>query len=212
MFTLASSNVCREYMIRKKGSGLTFHENFIVYNTFWTCYSCNRGIVLLLEINKRKLNNDNPDFRNISSFKIVGDFPKPYLQVPADVPPDMAKIFDESKKLYAQMSYELCALGMRKVLEMVMADKGEPENDNLYKQVSSLLVKNVITPDMKSWADEIRLLGNVAGHTRKPVEADEAEEIVMLTEYFLTYIYTLPKLTERRRSKREAGEATGQEP
>jgi len=59
--------------------------------------------------------------------------------------------------------------------------------------------KNVLTPDLKDWAHQVRLGGADAAHDADPFTSTEAEELLDFVELYLTYVYTLPgRLKERR--------------
>lgn len=82
-----------------------------------------------------------------------------------------------------------------------------PAGTNLKNRIDRLPAETGVTPSMKSWAHEIRLIGNEAVHEDEPVQEKDAKDIQAFTELFLTYAFTLPGMLEERRKATEGGGA-----
>lgn len=83
-------------------------------------------------------------------------------------------------------------------------DDFEAEGDTLYKQIEYLASQQKITPDLKDWAHEGRLGGNLGAHgtkQKKWAEEEDAEEVLEFTKWFMRYAYVLPKQLKERREK-----------
>jgi hypothetical protein len=59
--------------------------------------------------------------------------------------------------------------------------------------------KNLLTPDLKDWAHQVRLGGNDAAHDEDPYTQEEAEELLSFADLYLTYVYSLPGRLKLRR-------------
>lgn len=69
---------------------------------------------------------------------------------------------------------------------------GVPAGQNFYNRLKWLHDNHRITPDMKSWADHVRIEGNEALHDPEDFEEADAKPLRLFTETFLRYIFELP--------------------
>ncbi len=73
-------------------------------------------------------------------------------------------------------------------------------------EIDELGKKGVLPAAMTEWAHEIRALRNIGAHpdaTETSVEAKDANDIVKFLDYFLIYVYNLPKEIEQYRTRRD---------
>jgi hypothetical protein len=78
----------------------------------------------------------------------------------------------------------------------------------IQKRIDALAAKNLLTPDLKDWAHQVRLGGNDAAHDEDPYTNEEASELLSFVELYLTYVYSLPgRLKARRENAAKAKEA-----
>ena len=72
----------------------------------------------------------------------------------------------EAKKCFAVGSYRATSVMARRALQSCCFDKGAPDK-KLKEQIDWLLSQQIITKDLKDWADEVRFTGNDAAHPPK---------------------------------------------
>jgi len=58
-----------------------------------------------------------------------------------------------------------------------------------------------ITPDIKDWADHVRVEGNAALHDPEEFAEDDAKALRFFTEMFLRYVFELPGAVKEFRDK-----------
>jgi hypothetical protein len=85
------------------------------------------------------------------------------------------------------------------------------EAANLRDAIRKLADRNLLTPEMKSWADMIRTLANESLHKMRITEED-AEEIKDFTVMFLEYAFTLPRKVQQMTAKIESRKTVSAEP
>ena len=77
-----------------------------------------------------------------------------------------------------------------------------------------MATKNIITPDLKDWANEGRLGGNLGAHgstNKKWADKQDAEEILEFTRWYMRYVHVLPKqLADRRALMAQASSPASQ--
>lgn len=91
----------------------------------------------------------------------------------------------------------------RSALQAAAREKGAPDG-SLADQIGWLADEHLITPDLKEWAHEARLSGNLVAHPRpedRKVDGVEAMEIVEFAETIFFHLYVIPKRTEMRRQR-----------
>lgn len=80
-----------------------------------------------------------------------------------------------------------------------------PSGQTFYKRLAWLHENHRITPDMKDWADHVRIEGNEALHDEEDYNEVDAKTLRLFTEMFLKYVFEMPGEVEAFRL--EAGEA-----
>jgi uncharacterized protein DUF4145 len=92
-----------------------------------------------------------------------------------------------------------------RALQAALKDKGA-KKDRLVDQVKELGTAGILPKPMEEWAEEIRILRNIGAHQddeEVEVDAQDAKDIVKFTDYFLIYIYNLPREIEGYKNRRE---------
>jgi hypothetical protein len=81
----------------------------------------------------------------------------------------------------------------RRSIELAVkhVNPGALASDNLKKRIESL-PPDIATPAMKEWAHTVRLDANDAAHGTDEFSDDDAKQLHMFAEMFLTYAFTLP--------------------
>ena len=115
---------------------------------------------------------------------------------------------EEAKKCFAVGCYRATSVMARRALQSCCFDKKAPDK-NLKEQIDWLLSKQIITKDLRDWADEVRFTGNDAAHPPKKPEEDEevscedAHGILTLLEQFVNVLYVTPALATEMKEKRD---------
>ena len=98
-------------------------------------------------------------------------------------------------------NWNACVTMCRRGLQEAVDDLGAT-GANLRDQIDDLDKARKITPDLKAWAHETRLGGNLGAHgstAKKWADKEDAEEILEFAKWFMQYTYVLPaQLAERR--------------
>jgi Domain of unknown function (DUF4145) len=61
-----------------------------------------------------------------------------------------------------------------------------------FKRLEWLHENHSITPDIRSWADHVRVEGNAALHDPEEFAEEDAKALRFFTEMFLRYVFELP--------------------
>ncbi|MDR3152910.1 MAG: DUF4145 domain-containing protein [Deltaproteobacteria bacterium] len=176
-----------------------------VFNTLWACNSCNRSVGIILKA-LEDISHQYIDESTINLFSEIESYPRVPDSVPAHVPDRIARFYLDAVKNQAMGIPHGCGKLCRHVLELAVKDRFQETKGTLYERILKLGQSGKLLPDMVEWAHEIRDIGNDATHGDAFTE-EEAEDIRLLTEYMLVYLYTLPGILARRAS---TGAGSGQ--
>lgn len=109
----------------------------------------------------------------------------------------------EAKLCYNVSAFNATVVMARRAIESICIDKGADKSKNLFQQINEIRNLGIITEELKSWATEIRFVGNDGAHPGDLVEKEDAEVILKLSEQFAQVIYVLPEIANELRAKRE---------
>ncbi len=89
--------------------------------------------------------------------------PQPF---PSDerIPDHIRSDLDEAKRCLTVQAMRACLTMSRRAIQAACMLKGADEKKKLHEQIDQLAAKNLITNDLKEWADEVRYLGNDGAH------------------------------------------------
>lgn len=95
----------------------------------------------------------------------------------------------------------------RRALEISTKEMAPEHVDlSLYKRIEKLAEAGKLTPSLKEWAHDLRIVGNGALHEIDGLTEDEATQTHELARFILTYLYTLPAQVEEARKARESSD------
>jgi hypothetical protein len=109
----------------------------------------------------------------------------------------------EAKLCFNVSAFNATVVMARRSIESICIDKGADKNDRLHQQINKMRNQGIITEELKSWATEVRFVGNDGAHPGDLVQKDDAEAILKLAEQFAEVIYVLPELAKELKAKRE---------
>lgn len=125
---------------------------------------------------------------------------------PQHVPFAVAKRFLEGESAFERRSWNAAVAMYRSALDIATkAMPDVPPGQTFYKRLGWLHENHRITPDMKDWADHVRVEGNEALHDEEDYGEADAKTLRLFTEMFLKYVFEMPGEVEAFRN--EAGEA-----
>lgn len=121
-----------------------------------------------------------------------------------EVPKHIADAASEAYACFSIRSYRAAILMARSVLEATAKDKGV-ETGNLASKIDALADHDIISPQIKAEAHEIRYLGNDMAHGDfvNPVSEEDADDVLGFLATFLEYVYQMPAAIRRRQEARK---------
>jgi hypothetical protein len=141
----------------------------------------------------------NPD-------RIIDYYPKRAPKLDDSIPKDVAEDYAEALRCYDISANKASAAMCRRALQTSVIEKGA-RKDRLEKQIDELFEKEVITKEIRDWAHEIRLTGNIGAHPDEDglatVTPAEAKELIDFMEEYLKYVYIMPAKVASKRAKKE---------
>lgn len=135
-------------------------------------------------------------------------YPKPLAKtVDENAPLFLKNDIEEAYTCFSAGAFRGAGVLSRRALQLCCIEKGAPDKQ-LNEQIEWLLNQQIITKELKEWADEVRLTGNDAAHPPKkieedkPVTEDDAEDVLLLLEKFIDVLYIAPALAAERKARR----------
>jgi hypothetical protein len=122
-------------------------------------------------------------------------FPKsPPGKLVANVPDDLAALYDEARRSAGAEAFTASVLTCRKILMNIAVDNGADEGESFRDYVQYLDNQGYIPPKGKSWVDYIRTRGNEANHEIALMNQQDATKLVGFVEMLLRFIYEFPSM------------------
>ncbi|WP_133304962.1 DUF4145 domain-containing protein [Paenibacillus pinisoli] len=161
----------------------------ITFYTYWDLYLCPVcDQVTLLKTSKNTEERDPVDYTLTPSEIIL--YPNVSLE-DAGIPQKVRKSFEAAMRI-KNVEGTLCAIGVRRTLEMMCKDKGARGKD-LFHKLKDLSEKGVLPPIINDMAKVLRVLGNEAAHGDDRDFSEEViESMIRFTHVILDYVYNLP--------------------
>ncbi len=170
------------------------------YASFDRCQNCGTPMYFVVS---------NPNNRG----EVLDCYPKLEVDPDEELPEEVKVAFREAMKSLNEEIWNGCVIMCRRALEEAMKNLGA-EGRDLFTQIDDLESKRKITPELKEWAHEARLVGKLGAHgtqQKKWAEQDDAEEVLEFCRWFFRYVYVLPQQLAARRAKLE-GESIQKDP
>ncbi len=141
----------------------------------------------------------------INKGEIVDQYPKRIPKYDQAIPSDVASDYVEAIKCFDVAAFKASVIMCRRALQTSVIGKGA-SNGRLVDQIDELCKKGIITEDIKNWAHEIRLTGNIGAHPDglEDVTPQDAEDLIRFTEEYLNYVYIMPAKVAAKRARDKA--------
>jgi hypothetical protein len=177
-------------------------------DVFFTCNNCDGPVVVNYQtLAKQKLLpnamiGDLGNYAKQVSIKNVW----PILinrATPKYIPENVQRFLQQGFVNLKAKHYDAAGAMARKALEAALAAHDEDlKKGTLYERINKLKENGVLTESLADWAHNVRLLGNDAVHDLEPADPVDVNQALLLAEYLLIYLFTLP--TEIRLAKESA--------
>jgi len=180
------------------------------FQVFAVCPGCENGLVAAVTSARRPGDTPHAYAGNLAraeGFTVTSVMPRlerpvPPAFLPGNIGGWYVQAADDLRRKTGDKDFHVVAMLCRKMLESALKRIEPEEAGALHNRINRLAAKNMITPAMREWAHDIRLLGNDSVHDEGPVDASSARELLQFTELFLTYLFTLPGMIRERRQAR----------
>lgn len=112
---------------------------------------------------------------------------------PPHTPESVKRRFLEGEDAYRRQSWNAAVAMYRSALDIATkALEGVPQRLKFYDRLQWLHENHRITPEIRSWADVVRVEGNEALHDPDDFSEEDAKPLRLFTEMFLRYVFELP--------------------
>ncbi|MBE5738976.1 MAG: DUF4145 domain-containing protein [Clostridiales bacterium] len=113
-----------------------------------------------------------------------------------DVPKNIVSAFESAKKV-EKIDSSICALSLRKVLELICKDK-KAKGSKLEKQIEDLVTKNILPVTFDDACKHIRLIGNEGAHDdHLSIPKSELKTLIEFLDSIINYLYIIPAKIKR---------------
>ncbi|MBR0703127.1 DUF4145 domain-containing protein [Bradyrhizobium diazoefficiens] len=169
------------------------------------CGACGHPIVFLAKSASVAANTQPAGLGgNLEPSFVVGEiWPSRALPIaPPHTPNPVAKRYLEGEDAFSRSNWNSAVAMYRSALDIATKGiEGAPKEATFFKRLEWLHANNKITPEIKSWADHVRVEGNAALHDPEEFDQNDAKALRFFTEMFLRYVFELPGAVKEFREK-----------
>lgn len=134
-------------------------------------------------------------------FSYWPEVPKP--QIPENIPPDVERIYLQAERNFPIEGNEEAAGTMyRKALDIGLKRIDSALSGTLAARIKKLSDCGKVTPEIATWSDCIRDIGNDAAHEDEPITRQELDDLRNFSDAVLRYLFSLPGMVRKRRGER----------
>jgi len=124
-------------------------------------------------------------------------------ETPRGVPDGVAKAFRQAAGCRAGGHYDAAAGMYRKAMELALkAFSPDIAAWKIEKRIDKMAAEHRITPELQSWAHELRLDGNEAVHGEDEATKEITDQMHEFCKFLLIYLYTLPVQVAEAQARR----------
>ncbi len=132
---------------------------------------------------------------------VVHQYPVPTSAIHKAVPKAVIDSAIEAEKCLSVSAHNACGVMTRRAIHSLCEDKSAKGKD-LFGQLEYLKANHLITPDLWTWSEELRVLGKHGAHPEWPeVSEDQAEYGVKFLREIVRYVYINPYERSQKRLK-----------
>jgi hypothetical protein len=145
-------------------------------------------------------------------YKVLSLWPQAEeLALPAHLPPTVEKAYRAAETNFGLPDCEdAAAMLYRRAIDVAIREKHPEIKGLLSPRIRELSKLGLLPPQMRDWADQIRLIGNDGAHEPEGVTMDDLKPMRGFTEAFLRYFISIPfEVALRRGEIDESGNPTG---
>lgn len=121
---------------------------------------------------------------------------------PQHCPPTVERIFKQARAAQARRERDSAAMAFGKALDVAISVFAPDMIGRLVLRIDQLAQEHRITPEMRNWAHEVRLIRNEGAHEDQEPTSEDIEAIASFTETLLEYLFTLPAQVAERTARR----------
>ncbi|MCL4215393.1 MAG: DUF4145 domain-containing protein [Candidatus Hydrogenedentes bacterium] len=168
------------------------------------CRSCRQGVAVVEEQRTEERSWREPGAGKgggVITWRGIHWWPAGDAHVSADVPAQIAAVFQEAVRGLHADCPRASAVIARRTLEAIAVDKGETAG-TLADRLANLASKGILLPTLADWSKQVRLVGNVGAHF-DPIDSvskKDAEVLVSFVRQLLRYLYELPAELARQQN------------
>ncbi|NIH74432.1 hypothetical protein FHV99_001639 [Ochrobactrum sp. P20RRXII] len=171
------------------------------------CQVCNRPVSSILRAPIQKKEHDYNSFcKEVETallshgsaenmgYRVVEMWPIPSpAPIPQHLPAEVEKAFKGAERnFFMEDGEDAAAMLYRRSLDIAIRIKYPEMKGLLAPRIAELTKKGLLPPQMKEWADHIRLIGNDGAHEPEGVSKEDLDPMRYFTEAFLRYFITIP--------------------
>jgi hypothetical protein len=176
-----------------------------------SCGRCQMPVSAVIRVDVRaggtKPHEINGDlFMADSPYRLLDSYPKvPPIDIPLNRPPAVESVYSQAVRARRAELWDAACGMYRRSMELALKEI-EPGIAawKLEKRIDQLAGANKITPDLQTWAHELRLDGNEGLHGTEPATKDLCDQMDGFCRFLLLYLYTLPAQVTDARARRAA--------
>lgn len=169
----------------------------VMWNCCAVCGGCNGPICFIAKHSNPAMASQQPAGMagNIEpAFNVLSVWPtRVEPTAPTHTPATVAARFLEGEDAFSRKKWNSAVAMYRSALDIATKGmNGVPQDATFFKRIEWLHQNHGITPDMKDWADHVRVEGNAALHDPEEFAEQDAKSLRFFTEMFLRYVFELP--------------------
>ena len=163
----------------------------------YCCASCRQLILAASTVSSANTLNDN----------VIAIFPAGDRELSPDIPERARRYLQQA--IQAKAMHDGCAMLVASAVDAMLKAKGLKDG-SLFDRIDNAVTTGLLTPEMASWAHEIRLASNAPRHADLDdphVTDDEAANLLEFASVLAQFLFELPAKVQRGRlSQRSKGE------
>ena len=128
-------------------------------------------------------------------------------ETPPDIPENVRRAFIQASGSRSAGHFDAASGMYRKSMELALK-AFSPDIDawKIEKRIDRMAAENRITPELKTWAHELRLDGNDALHGDDEATGEMVDQMHEFCKFLLIYLYALPAQVLAAKARRQAAE------